>query len=132
MSPILWWVDKAHTEPFTFSLVTITLVLCVEQPSWAFVAAGLAATQNPPFAILVVVVALVNWLVRPAIFAQRCVRLALLVGIALSLLHPLYYSIRVGRSHPCPAISCGTGRTFASSSRSSSIPILVLSSPSRF
>jgi len=97
VSPILWWVDKAHTEPFTFSLVTITLVLCVEQPSWAFVAAGLAATQNPPFALLVVVVALVNCLVRPAIFAQRCVRLALLVGIALSLLHPLYYSIRVGR-----------------------------------
>ena len=46
VSPILWWVDKAHTEPFTFSLVTITLVLCVEQPSWAFVAAGLAATRT--------------------------------------------------------------------------------------
>ena len=48
--PVIWWADKAHTEPFTFSLLTIAVLLLEEAPVWAVLAAGVAATQNPPIA----------------------------------------------------------------------------------
>ena len=51
--PIMWWIDKAHTEVFTFALLTITFALMREQPWWSMLAAGAASTQNPPLAILV-------------------------------------------------------------------------------
>src|SRR5262245_26546527 len=43
--PIVWWIDKAHTEVFTFSLLTIAFALMRERPWWSMVAAGLASTQ---------------------------------------------------------------------------------------
>jgi hypothetical protein len=52
-SPVIWWVDKAHTEPFTFALLAIAMLLLEEAPVWAVVAAGAAATQNPPILALV-------------------------------------------------------------------------------
>src|SRR5262245_38439251 len=52
-SPVLWWVDKAHTEIFTFSLLAIAVLLVEEAPVWSLVAAGAAATQNPPILAMV-------------------------------------------------------------------------------
>ena len=51
--PVIWWADKAHTEPFTFSLLTIAVLLLEEAPVWAVLAAGAAATQNPPIVAMV-------------------------------------------------------------------------------
>jgi hypothetical protein len=49
-------IDKAHTEVFTFALPTIAFALMRERPWWSMVAAGAASTQNPPIAILVLIV----------------------------------------------------------------------------
>ena len=54
--PIVWWTDKPHTEPFTFAFLTIAFLLVRERPWWSLVAAGIAATQNPPIGLLVVLI----------------------------------------------------------------------------
>ena len=46
--PIVWWIDKPHTEAFTFALLAVAFALFRERPWWSAVAAGAAATQNPP------------------------------------------------------------------------------------
>lgn len=49
-SPIIWWIDKPHTEILTFSLLAVGLLLVEEAPAWAMIAFGAASTQNPPIA----------------------------------------------------------------------------------
>lgn len=58
--PIVWWIDKAHTEAFTVALVSIAILLMRERPGWALAASGLAATQNPPIAALFVAIGVVQ------------------------------------------------------------------------
>ena len=89
-SPIVWWIDKAHTEAFTFALLIVVFATLAERPWWSIVAAGAAATQNPPIATLVVFV----WIAvvrrdRSALIDRRVAGGAL-IGVALALLHPVY------------------------------------------
>ena len=92
--PILWWVDKAHTEVFTFSLLTIGAVCFSVAPWWSVVAFGVAAAQNPPIAGAMLVAAACGF----AIHGRRNVRMwmALAAGGALAAMHPLYYYARLG------------------------------------
>ena len=32
LSPVIWWIDKAHTEVFTFSLLAIAMTTMVDRP----------------------------------------------------------------------------------------------------
>ncbi|MBI3403539.1 MAG: hypothetical protein HY048_19170 [Acidobacteria bacterium] len=94
-SPILWWIDKAHTEVFTFSLVTIGVVLLRPAPWWSSLALGVAATQNPPIAgamAIAIVHAFVSFGWR-----ERRVWLGAAGGTAIESLHPLYYYVRLDR-----------------------------------
>ena len=45
MSPIVWWIDKPHTEIFTFSMLTIAMTLIVERPWWALCAQASRNTE---------------------------------------------------------------------------------------
>src|SRR5262249_45726067 len=45
-SPIVWWVDKAHTEVMTFAMLSSALALAGTRPWWSCVALGSAAAQN--------------------------------------------------------------------------------------
>jgi hypothetical protein len=92
--PILWWVDKAHTEVFTFSLLTIGAALLSVAPWWSVVACGAAAAQNPPIAVAMLVAAASGF----ATHGWRDVRtwIALAVGSAVAALHPAYYHVRLG------------------------------------
>lgn len=93
--PILWWVDKAHTEVFTFSLLTIAVVLLRPAPWWSAVALGAAATQNPPIGgamLLVFAYALVSFG-----WKDRRVWLGAAGGASIASLHPLYYFVRLDR-----------------------------------
>ena len=89
-SPIIWWIDKAHTEVFTFSLLVVAFALIEEMPWWSMIAAGAAAAQNPPIAAVLLFV----WLAvvsrdRSALIDRRIAAGALL-GLALALIHPIY------------------------------------------
>ena len=95
--PLVWWIDKPHTEVFTVALLAIALALARERPGAALIAAGMAATQNLP------VIALFGLLVLSAIATRRRALVldrawitGLAVGGALALLHPVYTYLRHG------------------------------------
>ena len=96
--PLIWWIDKAHTEAFTFALLTIVFALMREQPWWSMVAAGAAATQNPPIAMLVVLVFLATVIRSRSAITDRRVIAGAAGGLALALLHPVYNYLHYGTS----------------------------------
>ena len=98
VSPILWWVDKAHTEVFSFSLLTIAVLALRDAPWWSLICLGMASTQNPPFALAFLVAAVAaNW---SPLRGDRRLRRAAAIGAALCLLHPAYYLWHLGRLSP--------------------------------
>ena len=94
--PILWWLDKPHTEPFTFAMYAIAFALIDSAPWWSLVAAGAAATQNPGNAVLVGIVAVAAAAGRVSLVKDRRFWTGLLAGTALAALHPAYYLVRLG------------------------------------
>ncbi len=99
-SPSLWWIDKAHTEIFTFSLLAIAFALLAEAPWWSMVALGAAATQNPPIALLLACAAAITFAVRSGAWRDRRTWAGVCGGILLALLHPGYYEWRWGLLTP--------------------------------
>jgi hypothetical protein len=94
--PIIWWIDKAHTEIFTFALLTITFALLKERPWWSMIAAGVASTQNPPIAVVIPLVLVAAFSRDRRALADRRVAAGALVGIAFALLHPAYTYVHHG------------------------------------
>jgi hypothetical protein len=88
--PIVWWIDKAHTEIFTFALLTIAFALMRDRPWWSMIAAATASTQNPPIALLVPIVFFATVLRDRSALTDRRVIGGAAVAAALALLHPLY------------------------------------------
>jgi hypothetical protein len=88
--PIVWWIDKAHTEIFTFALLTIAFALMRDRPWWSMIAAGAASTQNPPIATLVPLLFLGTVLRDRSALRDRRMIAGIALAIALALLHPIY------------------------------------------
>lgn len=93
--PILWWIDKAHTEAFTFSLLIGAVLLLRQRPWWSLVILGIGTAQNPPLLLpwgvaLVAIVAARGW-------RDRRVWAGAAAGAALAAIHPVYYGLRLGR-----------------------------------
>jgi hypothetical protein len=89
--PIVWWIDKAHTEVFTFSLLMVAMLVLRERPWWSMVALGAAATQNPPIAAALVLVAVSAVVARRPTWPAGKFWAGLIAGLALAALHPAYY-----------------------------------------
>lgn len=92
--PVLWWVDKAHTETLTVSLLGIAVALLGSAPWWSLVALGAAAAQNPPIAGALAIAT--GYALYRFGWQDRRVLLAIGAGTALACLHPLYYHERLG------------------------------------
>jgi hypothetical protein len=92
--PILWWVDKAPAEMFTWALLTIAMCLFREAPWWALVALGAASAQNPPFALVMLLVLAWDLFVERRRTSRTWLGFA--VGSAFACLVPLYYQWRLG------------------------------------
>ena len=45
--PVLWWVDKAHTEVFTSVMLAAALLLLRTSPWWSILALGAASRRTP-------------------------------------------------------------------------------------
>jgi hypothetical protein len=96
-SPLVWWLDKAHTEVFTVALLTIAMVSMRERPWWALVASGAAATQNPPVTIVVLLIGAATLLERRrAALGDRRLIAGAAAGLALAALQPIYTYTRHG------------------------------------
>jgi hypothetical protein len=96
-SPILWFVDKVHSEFFTYALTFSAIILTYARQYFAgsfFLA--LASTQNPHFAL----VAFIPFLYRLILERLRLYslkELCLFAGIVFIVFaHPLYYLSRYG------------------------------------
>ena len=103
--PILWWLDKPHTEPFTFAMYAIAFALLESAPWWSLVAAGAAATQNPGNAALVGILAVAAVAGKTSLLKDRRFWAGLAAAAALAVLHPAYYLVRLGT----PARLASTG-----------------------
>jgi hypothetical protein len=97
LGPVVWWVDKAQTEAFTFSMLAIAMASLRDRPGVALACIGAAATQNPPLAILLAVALLAVALTQPRWWRNRGVVVGGAVGVALALLPAVYYEWRLGR-----------------------------------
>ena len=104
--PIVWWIDKPHTEAFTFSLLAIAFALFRERPWWSAVAAGAAATQNPPIAVLPALILAATAATHRASLRDARFWWGASAGLALALLHPLYYLA----AHGTPSLLIPTTR----------------------
>jgi len=113
VGPIIWWVDKGHTEAFTFALLASGVALVTAAPWWSLVALGAAAAQNPAIAATLPMAGLAAIAVRPAVWRDRRLWLGACGGVALAALHPLYYWSRLGRLSLLGGLAIGEVPSFA-------------------
>jgi hypothetical protein len=96
-SPFLWFSHKIHTEFFTFCCITVFGVLIANRRRVeAATALAAAATQNPPFALLAVVLCFWEVVSKQGRFWQAPGFRRLAACVLLLSLHPLYYLWRYG------------------------------------
>jgi hypothetical protein len=107
--PILWWIDKVHTEAFTFALLTVAVSSLSPRPWLALVALGAAATQNPPIAALLVPFAAAGLWLRRAPRERRATLAGLAGAAALAAVHPAYYLL----VHGAPSLIAAGSRNAA-------------------
>jgi hypothetical protein len=100
VGPIVWWIDKAHTEVFTVALLSIGLAVAREQPWWAMLAFATAATQNQPIALAVPLVALGATIGHPQLWRDRRLWMGATAAACVLVIHPLYYWLRLGVLEP--------------------------------
>ena len=96
-SPVLWFLDKAHTEPFTVCLLLLGMMqMHRARYAAASLLFALVSTQNPSFALI----AGIPWAYRVLLqWRQRYTKTELLLLAAAAvtvLLHPAYYEMRYG------------------------------------
>lgn len=94
--PIVWWIDKAHTEVFTFSLLAVAFLLVRDRPWWSLLAAGAAAAQNPPIGLLVILIVAGQWIARRELLRDGRFQTGLAAGLVLTVLPPTYTYLRHG------------------------------------
>jgi hypothetical protein len=101
LSPLVWWIDKAHTEVFTVALLAIAMLLMCDRPWWALVASGAAATQNPPITAVVLLIGAATLVERRlAALTDRRIVVGAIAGAGLAALQPIYTYLR----HDTPSL----------------------------
>jgi len=100
-SPLLWFINKVHVEFFTVMLTLIGITLFVtEDLAASALSFAVASTQNPPFAVLCVLVFIFGfWRKKGALVRGR----GLIIwsgSFLLACLHPAYYYFRLRMLNP--------------------------------
>ncbi len=100
-SPLFWFINNVHVEFFTVMLALIGITLFVtEDFAAAAFSFAVASTQNPPFAILCVLIFLFGfWRKKGALVRGRSL-LIWSASFLLACLHPAYYYFRLGILNP--------------------------------
>lgn len=105
--PLIWWIDKAHGDLFTVSLLTAGCALWRSAPGWTLVLVGIAAAQNPALAPVWLLIAGVAGLRAPRDREVRGIAVGVAIGGAIVALPLAYYMMRlrvwsplIGYTHP--------------------------------
>lgn len=96
VSPVMWWLDKPHTEVLNVACVAIGLALLDQRPNAALPAMAIAACQNPSFVGLPLAGVVTSWALRRRWSDKSRVWLGTSIAAAIVVLHPLYYLVRLG------------------------------------
>jgi hypothetical protein len=97
VSPMLWYIDKVHTEFFTFCLsLTAFIFVLKHRYIFAAVAFAMVSTQNPSFAVIGLLLLGIRIVVDAGIPYDFCEVLGGCVAILLMVIHPAYYLFRFG------------------------------------
>ena len=96
--PILWWIDKAHTEVYTVAWLVVAVALLKTRAGIALLALGLVVLQTS--ALAVALVSSWIWLLRRDRLRESGARAGLLVALLLLAIGPVYYSWHI--RHPSP------------------------------
>jgi hypothetical protein len=100
VSPVVWWVDKAHTEAFLFAMVSVAAMVFSHSPTLALIAYSLAGAQNAAIGLTYPVFALLLWAAtRHTTFTPRT-WVAAACGAAIIASPFLYNLNRLGRLSP--------------------------------
>ncbi len=101
LSPAFWYLDKVHTEFFTYAVTSIAVIFLLKRRynASAF-SLALASTQNISFLLISLFVLVVGVVQHGR--RKWNLSIVLLIGAALALnaLHPLYYLLRYGVPSP--------------------------------
>lgn len=105
-SPMLWYLDKVHTELFTYCTVLLSVMLVYNKKYLAgSLFLSLASTQNPSFALIAFIPFVYRIIFLHKVkFSSIEVCLAILTSI-LVCAHPIYYFLRFGV--PTPQLLAG-------------------------
>ncbi|AUT60261.1 hypothetical protein [Paraburkholderia terrae] len=102
LSPMVWYVDKVHTEFFTYCLCSAAVIsLCDRRYFLSSLCLALASTQNISFAGVALAPLILAYVEQ---FSASRFKLSQVLMIfatgALVFLHPLYYFFRYGKIDP--------------------------------
>lgn len=96
-SPIVWYIDKVHTEFFTFSLTTVAVIAALYGDYHiTSLFLSLASTQNPSFAIVSVICLIIFLYKKRLKEITNIQKVIILLSLLIMALHPLYYLYRYG------------------------------------
>jgi hypothetical protein len=100
LGPVVWWMDKVAAEVFMFAALAVASATLRSRPGWALVSLGVAAAHNPAAALLLagagVMILTKGW----ARLAEPRFALAAACAVGLAVLHPIYFTVRLGRATP--------------------------------
>jgi hypothetical protein len=95
LSVLVWWLDKAHTEIFTFSLLAVAVITLRDRPVWAMAALGLVAAQNIAAGPLVPLAAAVLFAHRRSLTDAQ-IWIGLACGLAIAAIHVVWHVLISG------------------------------------
>lgn len=101
LSPMLWYVDKVHTEFFTYTLVLSSVIVFLRgRYLEAALFLAVASTQNISFGAVAVVPFVLDVMARRSLrYSGAEIRLLAATAVT-GALHPVYYLIRHGSIEP--------------------------------
>jgi hypothetical protein len=95
-SPLIWFINKAHTEFFTFVLFTGALIYLLNREIMlSALFCAVLSTQNPPFAVISLALLCIGFFADKDISIRKRLVLAFITVFFFSI-HPLYYLARYG------------------------------------
>jgi hypothetical protein len=100
VGPIVWWVDKAHTEAFLFAMISVAAVTFAHAPALALIAFAMAGAQNAAIGVTYPAFAGMVWLATRRSTFTRGTFAAAIAGAALVAAPFVYTWVRLGRWSP--------------------------------
>jgi hypothetical protein len=100
LGPLIWWIDKPHTEILTVSCLSVAVAMWRHSPALALMALGFATAQNPALAPALASLAALALVPNPL---NRRIWLCVVAAGGIAALHPLYYWWHLGLWSPLAA-----------------------------